>query len=256
MTDYESKKRTFDNMITLYGRMPVLELLEDPGSDIFRLHLAEHDPDNKSMQRIKHLAEQRNVEIVRHTRQELSRISKNGRQDQGVAIDIKSKSYRSLNELSLKNEASPTEVIVLDGITNPQNLGLIIRVVAAAPITGLVLPKKGCASIDPLVHKASAGTLIKANIFHCPTIADAVNNLKQKGFEIVGLDGAGATQLQHLEPRLAGGRAYILGNETNGISENIKRLCDQLVSIPLKGKVESLNVATAATLVAFKSIFA
>ena len=250
--------KTFDSMITLYGRMPVLELLEDFSTTIFRLHLAESNADADIMRRIITLAQNRNIEIVHHTKQALSRISKSGRQDQGVAIDVKPDHYLSLNDLGLSlpgPDGAAFDVIALDRVTNPQNLGMIIRSVAASPINGLLLPKKGCAKIDPLVHKASAGTLIKAPIFHCPTIVDGLKQLKKEGFEIFGLDGNATRSMTALGKGRGQRRAFVLGNESQGLSYEVKALCDDLIKIPISNKVESLNVAAAATLVAFHSIY-
>ena len=251
MTDYETKKRRFDDMITLYGRKPVLELLEDPTTDIHRLHLATSNKGSDIIHRIESLAGKRQIEIVRHSKEALSRISKNSRQDQGVAIDINSKRYGSIRDMPAFEAA---EFIALDHITNSQNLGLIIRSVAASPIEGLILPEKGCAKIDPLVMKASAGTLIKATIYRCDTILTGIRLLKKRGFEVLGLAGDGKLQLNQLGSP-TGNRVYLIGNESDGLSPEILALCDATVAIPINPEVESLNAAAAATLVAFSSIY-
>ncbi|MBT6952349.1 MAG: 23S rRNA (guanosine(2251)-2'-O)-methyltransferase RlmB, partial [Gammaproteobacteria bacterium] len=139
-------------------------------------------------------------------------------------------------------------------ITNPQNLGMIVRSVAASPMNGLLLPKKGCAKIDPLVHKASAGTLIKSSIYHCPTIESGLKSLRSKGYQLIGLSGGVDRSLGDIG-NANGKIVFVLGNETTGISEPVLALCDELACIPLESGVESMNVAMAATLVAFRTTF-
>ena len=275
-----------------------MALLEDPQADIFRLHLADTNAGSERMQRIENLARARQVEVRRHERIALSRISKNARQDQGVAIDVQARGYQGVEALAKTSSQDMardrlTEVLLLDGITNPQNLGLIIRSVTASPIRGLVLPRKSCAKIDPLVYKASAGTLLRANIFHCPDVKAGLDCLQQHGFEIIGLashqetghqetghqetghqetghqetghqetghqetghrQNEPPTPLHHLAPATRQ-RAYVLGNETEGLSQTVRQRCDILARIPMSRGVDSINVAAAATLVAFQGLF-
>ena len=237
-------------MITLYGRKPVLEILLDPETSIFRLHLAESNQRGDTITQIRKIAQKRGIDIITHPKGALSRISKNARQDQGVAIDIAPPKYQSVEQVS----DNAGQLLALDGITNPQNLGMIVRSVAASPMNGLLLPKKGCAKIDPLVHKASAGTLIKSSIYHCPTIESGLKSLRSKGYQLIGLSGGVDRSLGDI------GNAnekivFVLGNETTGISEPVLALCDELACIPLESGVESINVAMAATLVAFRTTF-
>jgi|TARA_B110000967_G_scaffold170564_1_gene180601 23S rRNA (guanosine2251-2'-O)-methyltransferase len=250
VTDYEDKKKKFDSMITLYGRKPVLEILLDPDSSIFRLHLSESNQQGDTITQIRKLADKRNIEIATHPKEALSRISKNARQDQGVAIDIAPPKYQSVDEIL----DGVGQLLALDGITNPQNLGMIIRSVAASPMDGLLLPRKGCAKIDPLVHKASAGTLFKSSIYHCPTIESGLKSLRSKGYQLIGLSGGVDRSLGDIgNPNEK--IVFVLGNETTGISEPVLALCDELACIPLESGVESINVAMAATLVAFRKTF-
>jgi 23S rRNA (guanosine2251-2'-O)-methyltransferase len=106
----------------------------------------------------------------------LSRISKNAKEDQGVALDIISNSYKSANEI--KN-LKKYRLIALDGVQNPQNLGMIVRSCAAGNIDGIILPKKNSAKISPLVIKASAGTLFKLPIYYCNTLDEILKDLQE-----------------------------------------------------------------------------
>lgn len=237
-------------MITLYGRNPVLEILQLEEIEIHKLHLATSNKPGGIIREITRLAESRNIEIQFHQRRALSRISKNARQDQGVAIDLVAPGYRSLHDLQDNEIREGAEFLLLDRITNPQNLGLIIRSVAASSMQGMILPKMGCAGIDPLVFKASAGNLFKASIYHCKEIESALRELKRRKIAIYGLDATGDRTLSSMED--VHSCVWVLGNETDGLSPDVLRACDELVRIPLANRVESLNVSAVATLIAFR----
>ena len=248
--DYLAKKQQYDNMITLYGRNPVLEILQIPDIEVHRLHLATSNKPGGTVSRIMALAESRNIEIQSHDRQVLSRISKNARQDQGVAIDLIAPGYQSLIDLSDEAVQSGAQLLLLDRITNPQNLGMIMRSVAASPMHGMILPMKGSASIDPLVFKASAGNLFKTNIYHCPDIDSALKELKRRKMTIYGLDATGNRAISEVDSTQS--CVWVLGNESDGLAPGVLEACDELVCIPLANQVESLNVGAVATLIAFR----
>jgi 23S rRNA (guanosine2251-2'-O)-methyltransferase len=163
---YLAKKRFYNRMLTVFGRKPVLEALQDERLRPYRLHLADSNKSGGIIDELLQLAQRRRVEVLYHDRQALSRISKNARQDQGVALDIECQGFEEAEDF-LAQLPERFELIALDSITNPQNLGMIIRSVCASPMTGLLLPEKGCARLDALVIKASAGTLFKARIVRC-----------------------------------------------------------------------------------------
>ncbi|MFT7560916.1 MAG: 23S rRNA (guanosine2251-2'-O)-methyltransferase [Flavobacteriales bacterium] len=246
---YLAKKALFDQMLTIFGRKPVHEALLDSNLSLIRLHLADSNRPAPIIKDLIKLAEKHGTEICYHSRAELSRISKNAKQDQGVALDIKPKQFGNADSLLANGELSG-ELIALDNITNPQNLGMIIRSVSAAGIRGLILPKKGCAKLDSLVIKASAGTLFKAPILRCDNLEDCLREAKKQGFAITGLDLKAKNTLGSLPA--SNKRIYVLGNETEGISNTTRKLCTESVIIPMHNGVESLNVAVTASLIAFK----
>ncbi|MDX1736139.1 MAG: RNA methyltransferase substrate-binding domain-containing protein, partial [Halioglobus sp.] len=145
-------------LLTVYGRKPVQEALDDPSLQCHTLHLAESNRDSGVIAAIRAAAERRAVPVKLHSRQALSRISKNGKQDQGVALDVLCPAFDSLERYLESNAGEPRRrLLALDGITNPQNLGMIIRSAAAGEVHGIILPARGCAAPGPLVIKASAG---------------------------------------------------------------------------------------------------
>jgi 23S rRNA (guanosine2251-2'-O)-methyltransferase len=250
-TEYQNKKRFFSRMLTIYGRKPVLEALQDKTVPIYRLHLADSNRNAGIIADIQRLAEKREVEVVLHSRQALSRISRNAKQDQGVAADLQCPNHSSLDDFLAQPPAGSFTLIALDGVTNPQNLGMIIRSVCASPAAGILLPEKGVAGISPLVIKASAGTVFKASIIRCPSLAEGLAALQSSGAQVCGLSGHSQQTLSELNQDKP--TVYVLGNETEGVSSQVSAVCDTMVRIPMHNGVESLNVAVTASLLAFRT---
>jgi 23S rRNA (guanosine2251-2'-O)-methyltransferase len=251
--EYQQKKQFFSQVVTLYGRKPVLEILNDTSLDIYRLHLADSNKKQGIINEIVDIAQQRNIDVLYHDRQALSRLSKNSKQDQGVCIDILCPQHKPYHEfLANRPQKKTLRLIALDRITNPQNLGMIIRSVCAGDIDGLLIPEKGCASIDSLVVKASAGTLFKAPLLHCKTLIESLKTFQQQGAKVYGLSSHSAEPIHHKNDDDF--IIYVLGNETEGMSKDIAQLCDRRIFIPMNNQVESLNVAVTASLLAFKDV--
>ena len=247
---YRDKKRFFENLLTVYGRKPVLEALQDPAVGVYRLHLAESNKSADILDDIIAIARDKGAEVLYHNRQALSRISKNAKQDQGVAADLVLRGYKTHDAFLKDAAARPFTLLALDNINNPQNLGMIIRSACAGNIDGILLPQKGRAQIDPLVIKASAGTLFRAPILRCTHLATALKDFQQHGADICCLSSHARHTLKDFQPQ--GACIYVLGNETEGVSQEVEKLCNQRVRIPMNNGVESLNVAVTAALIAFR----
>ncbi|MEJ2413660.1 MAG: RNA methyltransferase [Sulfurimonas sp.] len=231
-------------MITLYGRNVVIEVLQDDSIEVHKIHLAKSNKPDGAINKIMQLAQKRNIEITYHEKSALSRISKNAKQDQGVAIDIFAKSYQSADAIK---KLDSYKLIALDGIQNPQNLGMIIRSCAAGNVDGIILPKKNSAKISPLVIKASAGTLFKIPIYFCNSLDDVLENLQDTNIYALSLEAKNS--LYDLKP--AKKSIFVLGNESEGVSNEVHKLCNDSLIIPMNRGVESLNVAVTASLIAF-----
>jgi 23S rRNA (guanosine2251-2'-O)-methyltransferase len=242
--EYLDKKAYFEKIITLYGRNVVIEILQDSTVEIHKLHMANSNKQDGAISEILALAKKRGIEISYHDKTALSRISKNAKQDQGVAIDILAKLYTNAKEI--KNLDS-FKLIALDGIQNPQNLGMIVRSCAAGDIDGIILPKKSSAKISPLVIKASAGTLFKLPIYYCNGLEDVLSDLQDT--KIYALSSHAKNSIYDLNA--AKKSIFVLGNESEGVSPEVEKLCNDKISIPMKRGVESLNVAVTASLIAF-----
>ena len=243
--EYLDKKAFFDRVITVYGRNVVVEVLEDKNVTIHKLHLADSNKPDGVINTILSLAKKRGVEVVYHDKNALSRISKNAKQDQGVAADIIADTYRSAGEIE---GMKSYRLLALDGVQNPQNLGMIIRSAAAGNIDGIILSKKNSAKISPLVIKASAGTLFKIPIYYCNALEDVLQKIKNE-CDIFALSSYAKEDLNSLH--VSQKAVFVLGNESEGISKEVETLCNSSVKIPMNRGVESLNVAVTAALISF-----
>lgn len=243
--EYKQRKAFFDSLITLYGRNVAVEVLRDESVQIHRLHLSKSNRTDETIEEILALAEARNVEIKYHTKEALSRISKNSAQDQGVAIDVVTQNYRSASKIETDLPAS-FRLLALDGINNPQNLGMIVRSAAASKIDGIILPKKNSTRLSPLVMKASAGTLFKIPIYYCEELSEI---LGLKDTAVITLSSHAKDDIHSL--KIPNRAIFVLGNESEGVSETVMRASTHSVSIPMHRGVESLNVAVTAGIVSF-----
>jgi len=255
---YLKRRQFFDSLLTIYGRLSVLEALHTPNIQVHKLHLAESNKPAGILNEIIALAEKLGAQVEYHEKRALSRISKNAKQDQGVALDIAPSQFQVFNE-HFKFRPKNTDIneyIALDGVSNPQNLGMIIRSICASPIKGLFLPKQGCAKLDPLVIKASAGTLFKAPIIHCDQLSHVIDTAKKRDVDIIGLDLKAKHTLSEYtnnnQNASKTSRIFILGNESTGLSEVIQKACTQRIKIPMHNEVESLNVAVTASMIALR----
>ena len=238
-----------DLFITVYGRKPVLEALTDPALTVDKVIMAVHARGD-IVTEILDAAAHRQVPVQRVSAHRVKVLAGNGRHDQGVLADVKAPRMRSL-ESALATLDSPAAVLVLDAITNPANVGMILRTATAAGMDGVVLPRKGVPAIDPLVIKASAGVAFHAPVLRAATAEQGCATLRAAGFAVLGLSASapgGHSLFTYAPPPLV---AYVLGNESTGLSAGVAAHLTGRISIPMTGNVESLNVASAAAVVCF-----
>ncbi len=248
-SDYSEKKSFFDKVLTVYGRKAVLETLQNKTLVCHALHLAHSNREAGIVADIRQRAQLLGIPVKTHSREELARISKSGKQDQGVAVDVLCPSFSNLGDFLAKRTDQPCRLLALDGITNPQNLGMIIRSAAAGAVDGILLPRKGSAALGPLVIKASAGTLYRAPLLLCTGLPEALRQCQEHGAQVCTLEADAPLSLFQHEAR--GFCVYVLGNETEGVSAQVSAIADTRLSIPMRNGVESLNVAVTASLIAY-----
>ena len=184
-------------------------------------------------------------------RANLDKISK-GEIHQGVISEIILPPI--LNEDSLVNSIAAFDqkvmILMLDSVQDPRNLGACLRSANAAGVTHVVVNKDGSAPINSLVHRTSAGALNSLQIFHVTNLSRTIKQIKKRDIWVVGLDGG--TQSSLYDVNLKGSIAIVVGSEGKGIRPLIKKTCDQVVSIPMSGNVESLNVSVATAVTLFE----
>lgn len=235
--------------MTVFGRKPVIEALHDAALTVEQVVLAE-TARGEPVREIRALAQRRGVPVHTVTGQRVKVLAGNGKQDQGVLADVRAPRMRPLDE-GLEDRTLE-RVLLLDGITTPANVGLILRTATAAGIGGIVVPHKGVAALDPLVVKASAGVAFHAPILRAPTATDAAEALSEAGFGLYGLGAGGDENLFRADlPRRV---AFVLGAETSGVSAGVRPRLGGWLSIPMPGPVESLNVAGAAAVLCFELV--
>jgi 23S rRNA (guanosine2251-2'-O)-methyltransferase len=248
---YRNKKAFFDQVLTVYGRKPVLEALQDSRLKCYRLHLAESNKSAPIIDQITSLAEQRGAEVLFHDKRALSRISRNGKQDQGVAADILCPEFTSAEDFLKANETVDSlRLLALDCITNPANIGMIVRSAVAGGIDGILWARKGNAELGPLVIKASAGTLYRAPMVVCEELLPTLTEFQTAGYQLLSLAADAKHELGQ-SGSAKGKRVFVLGNESNGVSPEVTKIADGSLRIPMQNGVESLNVAVSAALIAY-----
>lgn len=238
-----------DRFVTVYGRKPVLEALDDPALSVDKVVLAD-TARGPAAREILDAARSRGVQVQRATAQRVKVLAGNGKQDQGVLADVVAPRMKPL-ALALE-EGGLRSVLVLDGITTPANVGMILRTATAAGIDGIVVPRRGVASIDPLVVKASAGVAFRAPVLRCATAAEAAALLRASGYPLFALDSRASDTIYSAS--FGKRAAFVLGSETSGITDDVRPHITSWLSIPMGAGVESLNVASAAAVLCFELV--
>jgi 23S rRNA (guanosine2251-2'-O)-methyltransferase len=228
------------------GRNAVFELLTSGGA-ISEVLLADGMRPDERLDQIVQRAQQVGVPVRRVPRRELDTLSVRGAH-QGVVAKVPDFEYAELHDVLTDEDDSL--VIVLDHVTDPQNLGAIIRSAEALGAHGVVIPKARAASIGPAAIKASAGATAHLPVARVPNIARALDQLKKAGYWAAGASERG--DQTSWDGRPGGKLALVLGAEGVGLSRLVEESCDLLVRIPLSGRTPSLNVTQAATILAYE----
>jgi 23S rRNA (guanosine2251-2'-O)-methyltransferase len=185
------------------------------------------------------------------SRAELDRMAGNVAH-QGVVAVTSAKQYSDLDDVIASKRGDYSLVLVLDGVEDPHNLGAIIRTADAAGVDGLIIPERRAAGVSGTVTKVSAGATAHVPIAKVTNIARTLQNLKAQNLWIVGLDERAPATYDTLDFNM--NCALVLGAEGKGVHDLVKKNCDFLVSIPMLGKVSSLNVSVAAGVVLFEVV--
>jgi 23S rRNA (guanosine2251-2'-O)-methyltransferase len=223
----------------LFGINPIRELLSASPASVERLYVV---PGVQAADRVAEAARAHQIAVEIADRSALDEMTGGGHH-QGLAARTRPPACVAFDDVL---RMAPRLLVVLDGIMDPQNLGAILRSAEVLGAGGVILPKHGSAGLTPAVVRASSGAALHLRVCEVVNVVRALEQLKEHGYWIVGLDGAGPSRFQDL-PSLE--RAVLLiGSEGRGIRPLVTRACDFLVGIPVRGRVASLNAAAAAAI--------
>lgn len=230
------------------GRNAVIEYLSSD-KEVDKLYVQKGDLKG-SIRKILAMASQQRLLVVEVDKRKLDEMSE-GRNHQGVCLLASEYEYYSLDEIIDKaKEKSNPLIIILDQITDPHNLGAIIRTAEAAGADGVIIPKRRSATVNATVHKTSAGATSYMKVCKVTNINQSIERLKAEGYWIYGADGRSSQKYTDID--YSGPVGLVIGNEGQGISSLVKKNCDQLVTIPMLGKTESLNASTSAAILIYE----
>jgi 23S rRNA (guanosine2251-2'-O)-methyltransferase len=233
------------------GRQAVRELLIAGTRKTREVFLAGDLDDAPILDDIIDLADEAKVPIKEISRGRFESMAKTESPQGVVALAAPLPNYEIEELIDSKASDPKPFLLVVDGVTDPGNLGAILRSAECAGITGVILPRHRSARVTPAVTKTAAGAIEHLRIATASGIPAALGRLRESGIWLVGLDAGGSTPLYDL--KIADQPiALVLGSEGRGLSRLARERCDELVHIPLQGVLSSLNVSTAAAIAAFE----
>jgi len=234
----------------VYGVNPVLEALKAHPRDVVRVMLERGKEGRRSQgaDRVAQAAAQAGIRVEDVPQGDLAHRSRFA-VHQGVGAELSDFRYAELEDVLARASGSAL-LLVLDGVTDPQNLGALIRSANAFGANGVVVPKDRAAGITPASFKAAAGALEHCPVARVTNLARSLEQLKEKGIWTVALAADGAKQLAEVD--LTAPTALVLGSEGSGVRPLVRKTCDHLARIPIAGQVGSLNVAAAGAVALYE----
>ena len=233
------------------GRNPVLEMFTAKRRHIFRLLVAKGIERKGIVLDIFKQAQKMKVPVFEIERKDLDSIGEN---HQGLAVEVNEYPYSDLNSI-LRDARQKEEIpliLVLDVIQNPQNLGTLLRSAEAVGVHGVIIPARRAAEVTPAVVHASAGASEHMLIAQ-QNLAQAISTLKENNIWVMGLEGSPDAQPVE-QVNLDGPLALVVGSEGEGLRELTRKSCDVLLSLPMYGKIGSLNAAVAGSIILYLAL--
>lgn len=230
------------------GKNPVLEALRS-GREIDRLLIA-HGAGGGSINEIVAKCSKRGVLIKEVSPQKLDYYC-GGANHQGVAVMFASQEYSTVEDILgfAQERNEPPFLVICDEIEDPHNLGAIIRTAEVSGVHGIIIPKRRSASLNATVAKTSAGALEYMRVARVTNISATIEELKEKGVWVFGADMNGE---DYRKTDFTVPCALVIGNEGKGIGTLVAKKCDKIISLPMKGKINSLNASVAAGILMYK----
>ncbi|MBS3994388.1 MAG: 23S rRNA (guanosine(2251)-2'-O)-methyltransferase RlmB [Alkaliphilus sp.] len=231
------------------GRNPVMEALRSD-REIDKILIA-NGVQQGSIQKIIGMAKDKGILIQYVEKQKIDQLSES-HSHQGVLAYVAAYEYADVEDIIKKAEEKGEDpfIIILDEITDPHNLGSVIRTANAAGAHGIIIPKRRSVGLTAVVAKTSAGALEYVPVAKVSNISQTIDNLKARGIWVVGADMEG--EQTYYKADLTGKIALVIGSEGLGIGRLIKEKCDFLINIPMKGEVGSLNASIAASIIIYE----
>ena len=233
------------------GRNALTEALKS-GRTIDKVYVAEGSTD-RALTRLAALAKEAGAVVVPVDRRKLDQMSPTGAH-QGVIAAVAAHEYASVDDiLALAAERGETPLIVIcDELSDPHNLGAILRSAECAGAHGVIIPKRRSVGLTAVVAKTSAGAVEYLPVARVSNVVNTIRALKERGVWIYGTAADGSQALYRSD--LTGPAAIVIGNEGEGMSRLVRESCDVLVSIPMKGRISSLNASAAAAVLLYEAL--
>lgn len=248
-TNYQRDEAASEGLIE--GRNAITEALKS-GRAINKVFLADGDVD-KSLGRLAAQAKDAGAVVVRIDRRKLNEMSPTGAH-QGIIASVAAHEYSTIEEIlaSAEEKGQAPLLVICDELSDPHNLGAILRSAECAGAHGVIIPKRRSVGLTAVVGKASAGAIEYMPVARVSNLSAAIRELKERGVWIYGTAAEGASPLY--ETDLTGPVAIVIGNEGVGMSRIVAESCDFKVSIPMKGKISSLNASAAAAILLYEAV--
>ncbi|HPV02820.1 MAG TPA: 23S rRNA (guanosine(2251)-2'-O)-methyltransferase RlmB, partial [Clostridiales bacterium] len=240
-----------ENLDKLEGRNPVLEALRS-GRSINRILVSKGEKEG-SIKHIIALAKQKHIVIQEIDRTRLDAMSET-KSHQGIIALAAAKDYVSVDDIlkAAADSGRPPFIVILDEITDPNNLGSILRTSNAAGVHGVIIPKRRAIGLTSAVSKASAGAIEYVPVARVTNLVQTIEYLKKQNIWVVGTDAS--AERPYFDHDLTGGIALVIGSEGEGMSRLVREACDFTVNIPMAGEISSLNAAVAGAIVMYEIV--
>jgi 23S rRNA (guanosine2251-2'-O)-methyltransferase len=240
-----------ENEGQIEGRNALTEALRS-GRTIDKVFIASGDID-RGLQRLAAEAKEAGAVVVPVERRKLDAMSTT-HSHQGVIALVAARDYFTIDELLAEAESRGEAplLVICDELTDPHNLGAILRSAECAGAHGVIIPKRRSVGLTATVAKASAGAVEYMKVARVTNITSAIEDLKKKGVWIFGTAAEGSIPMYKAD--LTGGTAIVIGSEGDGMSRLVRQSCDVTVHIPMKGRISSLNASTAASILLYEAV--
>jgi 23S rRNA (guanosine2251-2'-O)-methyltransferase len=222
----------------IYGKNVARDTIMD--NDIKRCYMYKNFNDKDIIK----MLNDKNTKIIYKDKRGLDELTKYGNH-QGIALEVEDYEYKDMDVIK------DGIVVMLDHITDPHNLGAIIRTCEAAGVKNIIIPKNRSVMVTGTVSKVSAGTLNKVNIIPVTNLVNTINKLKKDGFWVVGSDMEGT---DYYDIDYSGKIVIVIGSEGKGMTRLVRENCDFIASIPMNGTVNSLNASVSLGIILFRAV--